>query len=56
MSTDTKNIVIGKIPDRKALKNVGEGANRVNSLSLTKQSNDTNGVDVDPSLSAGVNN
>ena len=47
-------VAIGKIPDKKAFKNVGEGANRVNSFSLTKQSNDTNGVEVDPSLSAGA--
>ena len=53
--SDSKNIKIGKRPDRNALKNAGEGVNNVSSPLLTKQSKETNGVDVDPIRSAGPN-
>ena len=49
------NIIIGNNPERKTFKKEGEGVKRVNCLSLTKQSNDTKGVEDDPSLSAGMN-
>jgi len=53
--SDSKNITNGKRPDRNALKNAGEGVNNVSSPLLTKQSKETNGVDVDPIRSAGSN-
>ena len=52
--SDAMNIAIGKIPERKAFKNIEEGVNNANSFFLAKQSNDMNGVEVDPSLSTGA--
>ena len=49
------NITIGNNPDKNIFKKAGEGVNKVNCLSLTKQSNDIKGVEEDPSLSIGKN-
>ena len=49
------NTTNGNNPDKNTFKKAGEGVNKVNCLSLTKQSNDTKGVEEDPSLSTGIN-
>ena len=48
-----RNIAIGKTPERKSSRKSGDGVNSVRSWPLTNQSKDTNGVEVEPILSAG---
>ena len=51
--TDSISEIIGSNPERKSSRNTEEGANNFSSLSFTNQSNETNGVDGEPTLSAG---
>ena len=53
ITNERMNRAIGRTPDRNAFRKAGEGVNNVSSLFLTNQSKDTNGVEVDPILSAG---
>lgn len=52
---ETKNKKIGRIPERKSFRKVGDGVNKVKSCPFTKQSKETNGDEDELILEAGEN-